>query len=371
MSEGTTNTSSTPQTGSNNQGQRTGANVSKGASPSDIGAPAGKDAGGGRGTASKGTESTEPPKRYQFKGLKVGDKEIDFDGDENEVKRRIQQAYGANSAYSEAKKLREEAEQKNGEYLAWKRSQDEHKKSIAKDPMIAIRRAVQDAIDSGVDPESARAAGEQWVLENIKRDEESPEAKRARQAEEKLAKRDEEDAKRAKTDQEQRLAQAAQEERKKIVPEMLKQMDAVGLARTAANLSAVARRLKVASERGVPLTIERAVQMQHEENSTFVKTTVGGQAKAINDAFKSNDHDTVIKIGREVEGFLGEEVLVALQRYGIVKWKTKSPNMPHQAIDTAKSKTAEPEPELSYDEVIELRKKKAADLDRQRRGAVT
>lgn len=307
------------------------------------------------------------PKRYKFEKLKIKGKEIDFEADEDEVKRLIQRGYGSNEAYHEAKRMREEAEQRHAEAMRWQQERESHAKKLQTDP-------IQAAIEAGATKQQIREIAEKFLLGEIQADEMSPEARRAKELEAEIKRRDELEAKRKKDDEEKTLAQAAAEERKKIVPEMLKFMDAVGVARTASNLSAIANRLKIASQRKTPITVERAVQLQHEDNSEYVRTTVGGQATALNDAYKKNDFDAVTRIGKEIENFVGEDVLVALQRYGIVKWKSRTPNMPNQLADTAKSKAAPTTDEsaLSEEEKIERRKEHTARLQReweQKRGA--
>lgn len=361
MSESATNT--TTASSNTSQGARGAAGANQ--TPTRM-AQEGKGVNGSNGPIPiKPDGDQSEPRKYKFEKLKIKGKEIDFEADEDEVKRLIQRGYGSNEAYHEAKRMREDAERKYAEYQKWQQSQEEHKKKITQNP-------IQAAIEAGASPQQVRDIAEKWLLEQIKADEMSPEAKRAKELEAELEKRDKADKERTQKEEQERLIQAAEEERKKIVPEFIKHMDAMGIPKTAANLSAAARRLKLAGERGVPMTIEKALQLTHEDNQAYVQGTVGGHAKLINEAYKSNDFDTVMKIGREIETFLGDEALVALQRYGIVKFKTKSPAMPHQVLDTAKTKAAPEEPlELTPDEIVEKRRQRALELDRMRglRGA--
>lgn len=302
----------------------------------------------------------EEPKKYKFEKIKYKGKEQDLELQDEEAKRLIQRGLGSNEAYEEAKKLREDAERKYAEYQRWQASQEEHKKKLITNP-------IQAAIESGASPQEVRKVAEEYLLGEIQKDEMSAEAREAIQLKAELKKRDEAEAKRIKDEEQNNLQRAAHEERNKIVPEMMKWMDSVGVAKTAANLSNVARRLQAAAKRKIPMSIERAVQLTHEDNMAFVNSTVGGQTKAINDAYKNNDFDTVLKIGKEIEGFLGPEVFVALQRYGIVKWKAKAPNMPNQVIDTAKTKAQAPERPsyLTTEQKEEERKKRVEEAQRR------
>lgn len=356
MSE-TATTSSAPTTGASNP-SNTGSigTIPKGTQRVSKGVGEGLPSGS-NGSPEESSEKKES-KKYRFEKLNVGGKEIDFEGDEDEVKRRIQQAYGANQAYHEAKKMREEAETKYSEYQKWKANQEEHKKKITSNP-------IQAAIEAGASPKQVREIAEKWLLEQIQEDEMSPDARRAKELQAELDQRKKDDEARTKKEQDERLMRDAEEARKAIVPEIMKHMDASGLARTAANLSSIAKRLQVAAQRKTPMTIERAVQLQHQDNQALIQSTLGGQTKVLNEAFRSNDTETVLRIGKEIESFLGEEALVALQRYGIVKWKSKTPIMPRQTPDTAKTLQAtEQEDEISFDEQAERRRLRALELDR-------
>jgi hypothetical protein len=314
----------------------------------------------------EGTEAVEP-KRYKFEKLKIRGKEVDIDADEDQVKRYIQQAHGANERYEEAKKIREEANTKFAEHEKWKAGQDEFQNTLKTNP-------IQAAMDAGADPAVVRDMAEKYLLEQIHRDEMTPEARENIRLKQELDNFNKEKEESAKTQKQQQLEAAASEQRKKIVPEIIKHSDEVGMAKTAANIKRVAETLRIAAKRGLPMSIDKAVAMVHEENGSFVQSTIGGQAKAINDAFKSKDNDAVLKIGKEVESFLGPDVLAALQRYGIVKYRSGTPSMPAQSIDTAKSqRPGTEETELSWDDAEEQRKERVARAQKawENRSAVT
>jgi hypothetical protein len=360
MSETTTSTTATQTT--NTQGAKGAPNVNK-----PNGQMAKQGAGGSDGAIPvKDNGDVAESKRYKLEKVKIKGRELDLDLDEDKLRRYVQQGYEANDRIQEAKRIEQENERKLAEYHEWKKGQEEHKRKFTSNP-------IQAAIEAGASPHQVREIAERWLLEQIQADEMSPDARRAKELEEKLAKREKEDAERQKKEEGLRIAQAAAEHRKQIVPEIIKHLDALGVARTAANIGSIAKRLKAAADRKTPMTIERAVQLTHEDNQAYIQSALGGQAKQLNEAYKANNFDAVMRVGREIESFLGEEALVALQRYGIVKWKSKTPSMPNQVFDTAKTKTVEEPRELTRDELLEERRRRAIELDRarQNRGAVT
>ena len=316
----------------------------------------------------------EEPKRYKFEKLKFKGKEIDFEGDENEVKRVIMRGLGSDEAYHEAKRMREEAEKREARLWEKEEQNKKEREEYKKNPVLGIKKAIQTLIDAGVHPQEARRAVEAHLYEEIQRDEMSEDARRAYALEEenkKLALKIENDKKLA---EEAELNKHAIEQRKIITTEMLKSMDALGLAKTAQNLASVARRLQMANKLGRKMSIPQAVELTHQDNQSYVKSTTSSYAQAINEAYRNNDTEHLLAVGKELEGFLGEEAVVALQRYGIVKIKNRVPNMPQQIIDAAKTKTSSsPAEEKTLDEIIEERKARAAELDRQRglRGAAS
>lgn len=371
MSEAVSSTTATTNTQGTTKGQVSPnkANSNTQGQAKDPGSP------GNGGVPIKTDGEVGEPKKYKFEKLKLKGKEVDFEADEEEVKRLIQRGYGSNEAYHEAKRLREEAERLSNEAYRHKQQQEERKKTYKSDPMAAIRNAVQELIDSGVDPRTARAAGEQWLYEKIQEDEMSPDARRAKELEAELKKRDELEAKTKKEQEEAKLNQEAAEYRKQVVPEIIKHMDTLGLAKTAGNISTIARRLQIAAKKNTPMTIERAVELTHQDNQSYVQSTVGVQTKVLNEAYKNKDYDSALKLGREIEQFLGEEVVVALQRYGILKHKSKTPAMPSQIPDTAKTKAAPSDVPsyMSQEEWAEERKRRAAEAQKRweaNRGAV-
>lgn len=368
MADATTPTTTTSTSAPQGAGKPGNTNIPKasGKTPNPGG-------GNGGGIPTKeGTESQEP-KRYKFEKLKFKGKEIDFEGDENEVKRIIMRGLGSDEAYNEAKRMRLEAERKEAEFYKKQELEKKEIEEIASNPTVGIKKAIQRMIDAGVAPEKARKAVEDHLYEEIQRDEMSAEAKRAYELEQEnkrlKAEREEEQRRR----EEHELNQSAQEQRKVITQEMLKHMDAFGLAKTAGNLATVARRLQIAHKRGQNLSIEKAVELTHQDNQEYVRATTQSHVKEINEAYKSKEIDKVLAIGKELESFLGEETIVALQRYGIVKFKNQVPKMPQQTFDAAKTESSNQTEEKTYDELLEERKARARAIDQQRalRGAAT
>lgn len=372
MSESTTSTAVSNQTVANNPAQKgsPGTNPLQRGNASEGKKPNGE--GGGLPLKSA-TGDVGEPKRYKFEKVKIRGKEIDIDADESQMKRYIQMGYEANERHAEAKRMREEADRIYQENHQRKQQEEKEWEEIQRNPVIGVQKAIKNLVAKGLSPQQARAAIEEHLYGEIQKDEMSPDAKRALALEEENRKLKEQWEAERKAKEEENLNQSAAEYRKQIVPQMMSAMDAVGLAKTAANLSSVARRLKIAADQKRPISVDQAVQLTHQDNQAVVQSTIGGQVQALNHAYKSNNMDAVMQIGKELEGFLGDEAIAAIQRYGILKWRNKVPKMPHQAIDTAKSTRAPQEPvEMTRDEILEERKKRALEIDARRaRGAVT
>lgn len=296
-------------------------------------------------------------KKYNLGKIKFRGQEIEVnDITEDEMRRHVQRSKGSSQAYEEAKKYRGEAEKQYREVEQWRKDQAEQSKRIQQDP-------IRFAIEQGADPLLIQKLTEDHVMDQINREQMSPEARRILELEKQM----QDQTKTAESAEQERqsaaLMQAAEQQRQKIVPEILKAADAVGLGKTAGNIKRVAQLLHTSTKAGHPLNVAHAVQIAHEENSTLVKSTMGSQATQINDAFKAKDIQSVLRVGKEIESYLGSDILFALQRYGIIKHQHGAPKMPSNTVDTAKS--VQPIAEyntISSDEAEELRKQRVAKL---------
>lgn len=133
-----------------------------------------------------------------------------------------------------------------------------------------------------------------------------------------------------------------------------------------ADLTPFAKDMASWMERGLTKNIEytpdQLVKLVQEDNGTRVKALTGVYVGQIEAAKKSGDSASIVKLGEQLVGVLGEPVMYAIGKYHLAKMQGGQPlqgAMPKPILDTAKRDPKAPvkQPKLTEDEYRDMRQK--------------
>lgn len=218
---------------------------------------------------------------------------IKIDGVESQISkdellRGYQTAKAAHDRFQEAAKLREQV--------------DSHFELFGKDP---IQAAIKAAEAKGITADQFREATEQWLWENIQREQMSPEEREKAELQEKVKQYEEAQKKAKEEEQQQTINAQVAKARDKYASEMSEAIDANGLSADPRAVQQVAQiMLNSVDGSGMPtLSVKDAVAYYKQE-----------QSSALNDFLSKADINQLTKL-------LGEEKLNQLRKQDLAKLK--------------------------------------------------
>lgn len=211
-----------------------------------------------------------------------------------------------------------------------------------------------------------RAAMENYLVEQIKQEDEAPEVRALREAqrrEEQLKKqiKDREDQ-----DKQTQLQKLTEEQRGIYEKKVISTIELSGLPPTEWNIRSVAELMQKAMKAGVepsPDTIAEIVLNDRVDNLKALSKTITDK---VLEAYQNKDYDTVLSLKDKATRLYGDDVFKALRAIDLSSIRKDRAQVPEPVIETPKvAKDGNQPKKLGWDEARELRQKEVAELDKQ------
>jgi hypothetical protein len=312
-------------------------------------------------------KTDEPKVEGKKRVLKVNGQ--DYELDDAAFERYASKGIGSEKKLWEANKLQKEAMAKSAEVAAEKLRLEELKKQFEGDEDSLIDSLIKKAQNDPQKLNKVRQKVEQWLIDQIKMEQATPEQQELERYKRQAAQREKELEDFKKQESDTRMKAETQKYRE-IFTEQIKQgLDLSGLPATEWNVKHMADLQMQALKAGLDLQPQQLAEMLRQDRIEHVKSITSEISKNILDAYKSKDKQKILMAGEQLERLAPPEFLNALRVYDLEKISSGQPSMPKKAIEVPVPKTDEEEKrgayKMSWSEAETERKRVVAELERQ------
>lgn len=278
---------------------------------------------------------------------------------EDEYKEHAERGFNATQRTQKAAETMKKAEQMFAQAEA---AQAKAKAVLEK----LTQNPIQAAMEAGMDSATVQRITEEFLLQKMQEESLSPEARRVKELEAKIA----QDEQLRKQQEETRKKQEFELKKKhfqqgfeKLVTDTVKKHN---IPDTPVNRRIIADYMQKALRRGFKINPDQAAEALAEEFDGNVKYAFRGFEDAIKQANDKGDKQSILRELERFEERFGKGIINAIRRADLVRLRSGQPTMP--AI-TAPQQTAKQQPQdtgyLSMDEDLENRKKRVEQLQAQ------
>ncbi len=309
-------------------------------------------------------QTTEQAKKRVIKAYGQ-DIELDDEG----LVRYAQKGIGAEKRFYEASKLQKEYIAKSAEIEQEKAKLNELKKQFDGDEADVLMNLIRKAQNDPNKLAKVRAKAEEFLIEQIKLEQASPEQQELAMLKKQIEQERAEKESFKKQQEEARMKAETQKYREIFSQKIMQGLEASGLPQTEWNVKHMADLQSQALKAGLDLDATQLAEMLKQDRIEHVRSLTGEISKGILEAHKTKDTQKILMMGEQLEQLAPPEFLNALRAYDMAKIYSVQPNVPKRTIEAPAPKSEDDKRaagyKMSWDEAEAERKRVVAELERQ------
>lgn len=307
----------------------------------------------------------ESPKPKVKKKYVVDKKEYELELDDETTDRFIQKGLAADKRLMEIASERKQLEQLASQI----HEQRAQLQSFFELLQGGDEQAAEQMLLQAMGPERFAAVAKKHLLTQYEYDQLSPEARRAYDAERRAEQLQAQIQQREAMEQEARVKELQSTSAKEFEGMIIKALESNVIPRNERSIAHFVDYMKKYVERDLPIdetAMERIASQVKEDNIVTIRGMVQGFVEQAKAAKEAKDNNKLIRIGEELTGLFGEDIIDILRRSDLAKLRASQPELPKQILETPKVDTMPKKHQgyMSEDEWAEQRRKAAAEYDR-------